>query len=133
MQAMTMQIELRTRNCPLSPQEEKRVRHQLDALGHRVEQFPEPHATLDLKEHGTQRRVTADLRLQLGPQAQHLISHQAAETPDHAVVLAVQDVERQLERVLSSMRGDAAFGVPSRREPVEQRPHPKATGRGPQR
>ncbi len=130
---MTMQIELRTRHCPLSPQEEKLVRHQLHALGRRVERFPEPIATLDLKEQGTQRRVTADLRLQLGPQAQHLISHQAAETPDHAVVLAVRDVERQLERRLSSMRGEDAFGVPSRREPDEERPHPKATGRGPQR
>jgi hypothetical protein len=129
---MAMQIELRTGTCPLSPDEERRIRHQLDALGRRVEQFPEPLATLDLKEQGTQRRVTADLRLRLGPQGQHLISHQAAETPDRAVVLAVQDIERQLERRVSSMRGKAAYGVPSRREPKEERPHPpggKAGGR----
>jgi ribosome-associated translation inhibitor RaiA len=121
---MTMQVQLRNRHCELSPDEEKRIRHQLDSLGRRIEQLPAPLANLDLEEQGTQRRVTADLRLQLGPQGQHLISHQSAETPDRAVVLAVQDIERQLERRLASMGGESTYGVPSRRLSKEQRPNP---------
>jgi hypothetical protein len=66
--------------------------------------------------------VAVDLRLELGPLGSHLISHQAAETADRAVRLAVEDVERQLERQLAVQRGEPSFGVPSRREPTSLRP-----------
>ena len=71
-----------------------------------------------------QRRVTADLRVQLGPLAAHLISHQAAESADLAARLAVEDVERQLERRLAKQRGQPTYSVPSRRLPEALRPHP---------
>lgn len=124
--AMTMNIELHHRNCSLSQAQEARIMHQLDALGGKMNQFPEPTANLRLEQHDMQRRVTADLRLQMGPGGQHLISHQAAETADRAALLAIQDVERQLERELSHMRRQHTFGVPSRRMPAGLRPNPPA-------
>jgi hypothetical protein len=36
----------------------------------------------------------------------------------------VADVERQLERRLATQRGEPTYGVPSRREPAQLRPHP---------
>lgn len=121
---MTMNIVLHHRNFELSPEVETRIRHQLETLGRRVASFPDPLADLRLEQHDMQRRVTADLTLQLGPNAQHLISHQAAETADRAALLAIDDVERQLERQLASMRNEHTYGVPSRREPESLRPHP---------
>lgn len=121
---MTMSIILHHHNFELSPAAETRIRHQLETLGQRVSSFPDPVADLRLEQHDTQRRVTADLTLQLGPNAQHLVSHQAAETVDRAAMLAVDDVERQLERQLASMRNEHTYGVPSRREPEALRPHP---------
>ena len=121
---MTMHIELHHRDCPLSPDQEAHITRQLQTLGHRIEHFPDPLADLRLERHEMQRRVTANLRLQLSPNGQHLISHQAAETADRAALLAIQDVERQLERELSDMRGEHTYGVPSRREPAELRPNP---------
>lgn len=121
---MTMNIALHQRDLELSAEIENRIRHQLERLERRVESFPDPQADLRLERHDAQRRVTADLTLQLGPNAQHLVSHQAAETPDKAALLAIGDVERQLERQLASMRGTHTYGVPSRREPASLRPHP---------
>lgn len=121
---MTMNIVLHHRNFELSPEAETRIRHQLETLGRRVSSFPDPLADLRLEQHDTQRRVTAELTLQLGPNAQHIVSHQAAETADRAAMLAVVDGERQLERQLASMRNEHTYGVPSRREPEALRPHP---------
>ena len=117
---MTLMIDLRARHCPLTEDQERRIRHQLDGLAKRVEQFPDPVATLALREQPPQRRITAELRLRLGPHAGHLVSHQEAETPDHAARLAVDDIKRELERRLSMQRGDASFGVPSRRLPEKR-------------
>lgn len=121
---MTLNSQLHHRNCPLSPDQEARITRQLEDLGHRLDRFPEPMADLRLELHREQRRVTADLRLQLGPSGQHLVSHQAAETADQAALLATTDIERQLERELSAMRREHTYGVPSRRLPGELRPNP---------
>jgi hypothetical protein len=75
-----------------------------------------------LTRHRDQRQVEVDLRVQLGTLGSHLISHQGAETVDRAVRLAVEDVERQLERQHAVQRGEPSFGVPSRRLPSTLRP-----------
>ena len=52
------------------------------------------------------------------------VENRAAETADRAAFLAVKDMERQMERELSAMRGEHTYGVPSRRLPEELRPNP---------
>jgi ribosome-associated translation inhibitor RaiA len=99
-----MNTTLRTEQVTLSKLQEQRILHRLHALGRRLQHFPEPKAELVLRSRPTQRHIAADLRVQLGPLAAHLISHQQAETADHAARLAVEDVERQLERRLASLR-----------------------------
>jgi ribosome-associated translation inhibitor RaiA len=106
----------------LSAADERRLQHQLDGLERRLVHHPEPTAVLVLTGHGRQRRVEAELRVQLGPLGGHLISHQQAETVDRAVHLAIADVERQLERQHAAQSGEPSFGVPSRRQPTALRP-----------
>jgi hypothetical protein len=76
---------------------------------------PTPLAELVLTAHPMQRRVEADLRVRLTPLGAHIVSHQAAPTTDQAVRLAVEDVERDLERKHAEQRGEPSYGVPSRR------------------
>ena len=106
----------------LTPDEQRRIEHQLEALERRLVHHPEPTVKLEIELHPDQRQLGADLRLQLGPLGPHLISHQSAETADRAVRLAVEDLERQLERRLARQRGEPTFGVPSRRLPKQLRP-----------
>lgn len=108
----------------LSPDEQRRIEHHLQALERRLVHFPGPTAKLAIELHPDQRQFRADLRLQLGPLGSHLISHQAAETADRAVRLAVEHLERQLERRLARQRGESTFGTPSRRLPKQLRPSP---------
>ena len=128
---MALEITLETHDNPLGPDEERHIRHHLERLGERLSHFPQPIATVVLKRHPMQREVEVALRVELGPLGEHLISHQAAETAFHAVRLAVEDVERQLERRLAKQRGEHTYGVPSRRLPNADRPHPpeKSTAR----
>lgn len=121
---MTLTTSLATHDVVLSPTEQKRIRRYLGALERRLEHHPEPSATLMLKGHAAARRVTVDLRVQLGPLGEHLVSHQAAESATQAVRLAVEDIERQLDRRHASERGEPTYGVPSRRLPETLRPHP---------
>jgi ribosome-associated translation inhibitor RaiA len=115
----------------LSAAEEDRVRHQLQTLERRLAHFPNPTAELALEAHPAQRRMEVKLRVRLGPLGGHLISQQAAETVDRAVHLAVEDLERQLERRLAQQRGEPSYGVPSRRLPKTLRPHPPAQAETP--
>jgi ribosome-associated translation inhibitor RaiA len=125
---MALTIQMHTGDEPLAERQRERIDHHLRRLEQRLTHFPEPTATLTLRQHQAQRRVTVDLRVELGPMAGELVSHQAAEMPEHAVRLAVEDAERQLERRLSTQRGEPTFGVPSRRLPRGERPHPLTEG-----
>jgi ribosome-associated translation inhibitor RaiA len=98
-------ITLRASQLALSEPQEQRIRRHLQSLDRRLQHFPEPKAELVLSNAPPSRRVSADLRVQLGPLGKHLVSHQQSETPDHAARLAVEDVERQLERHLGALRG----------------------------
>jgi hypothetical protein len=95
--------------------DEQRIEHQLDALEQRLMHHPAPIAELVLTGHAMQRRVQADLRIQLSPLGAHVVSHQSAPSTDQAVRLAVEDVERALEHKHADQRGEPSFGVPSRR------------------
>lgn len=103
---MSLRVVLKSAKCPLRDDEERHIRRHLERLGLRLAHFPEPIATLVLERHPRQRRIEAALRVELGPLGDHLISHQAAETAGHAVRLASEDVERQLERRLAKQRGE---------------------------
>lgn len=119
---MALTTTLKLKNLTLNKTQERRIHRHLERLERRLVHHPEPEATLVLESFRARRQIEVDLRLQLGPLGSHLISHQAAETPDYAVRLAVEDVERQLERRLAQQRGEPTFGVPSRRLPEELRP-----------
>lgn len=95
--------------------EVRRIERQVGGLARRVKQYPGPRLHVVVERFIRQRRVTAETRLQLGPLGPSLVSHQQAETPARAIHAAISDLERQLERHLSKQRGDASFGVPSRR------------------
>jgi hypothetical protein len=58
----------------------------------------------------------------LGVDGAELVSHQSGETAEQAARLAVEDVERQLERYAATLRGEPAYHTPSRREPRDLRP-----------
>lgn len=119
---MALNTTLTLKNLVLDKTEERRIRRHLEQLERRLVHHPDPEATLVLESFPARRQVEVDLRVQLGPLGSHLISHQVAETPDHAVRLAVEDVERQLERRLAQQRGEPTYGVPSRRLPETLRP-----------
>ncbi len=121
---MTLETKLDVHGFSLTADEERRIYRRFASLERRLSHRPEPTVSLALEQHVARREVEADLRVELGPLGPSLISHQAAETADRAVRLAMDDVERQLERQVSAQRGEPAFGVPSRREPRGLRPNP---------
>ena len=114
---MALTIQIDRGNTGLSPRERRRIRYRLAHLGRRMTMHPHPVAALALTVHPTEREAEVDLRVSLGPHAGHLVSHQRAGELDHAVRLAVDDVERQLERRHAHMRREHTYGVPSRRFP----------------
>jgi ribosome-associated translation inhibitor RaiA len=117
-----MPIELTTPKTHLSPETTKRIQHHLDSLDRRLVKFANAATTVNVRERATERRFTADIRLAPGVDSVELVSHQSAETPEAASRLAVEDIERQLERFVATLRGEPAFGTPSRREPKVLRP-----------
>lgn len=121
---MPMKTTRDTTGIELTEAEDRRIQHQLEVLERRLEHHPEPSASLRLTGHPAQRQVEADLRVQLSPLGPHLVSRRAAETVDRALHLAVEDVERQLERRHAKQRGEPSFGVVSRRLPRERPPTP---------
>ncbi len=125
---MTLSIQITVEGLMLSATNQRRIRAHLARLGRRLTDRPQPAAVLSIKRHVGQRRTAADLRLELGPHGPTLVGRQESETPDVATRLAIESVERQLERRTADQRGDAAFGVPSRREPRGLRPHPREEG-----
>jgi len=125
---MALERVLKVNGVALNPVDERRIHHHLDVLEQRLANHAEPTAVLVLTQHRDQRQIEVDLRVQVSPLASHLISHQRAETADRAVRLAIEDVERQLERRHAAQRGEPTFGVPSRRLPAHLRPAPFVPG-----
>lgn len=119
---MTLNVRIHADGFELKPDVQDRFEHMLARLERRLSHFSEPKAVVRLREEGTPTVTTVDLRIELGSHSGELISHQSAPTADHSMRLAMEDVERQLERRLSSQRGEATYGVPSRREPKSERP-----------
>jgi hypothetical protein len=89
--------------------------HVQSSLGRRLVHRPEPIAVLAFAGPNGQREIEASFRVQLGPLGPTLASSRAAPTPDRAAHLAIQAVERQLERQVAGQRGEPSYGVPSRR------------------
>ena len=114
---MAMVIRLQTHALTLTEQEEQRIRRQLAHLEQRLGRYPSPITTLVISAHEAERRITADLRVQLGHLGEHLVAHEDGETAANAARLAVEEVERQIERLHATLAGEATYGVPSRREP----------------
>ncbi|MCC6791456.1 MAG: HPF/RaiA family ribosome-associated protein [Thermomicrobiales bacterium] len=127
---MALEIQMHTTNVVITPAQQERIDRQFESIERRLSDAPDPVARLTLKSQDEQRVVTADLRITLGTKAMELISHQSAEKPDHAVRLALEDAERQLERLRSQQRGEPAYGVPSRRLPKHLRPQGFSEGTG---
>ncbi|HEY7032821.1 MAG TPA: HPF/RaiA family ribosome-associated protein [Thermomicrobiales bacterium] len=125
---MALTTQIHGGDARLGEQQNARIHRHLRRLERRLVHFPAPTAIMTLRRRPEPRQVTVDLRVELGPMAGELVSHQAAETPDHAVRLAVEDAERQLERRLATQRGEPTYGVPSRRLPRSHRPHPLSEG-----
>lgn len=128
---MTLNVRIHADGFDLKPEVGERIEHMLDRLDQRIAHFSEPKAVVRLREEGTPKLTAVDLRVELGSHAGELVSHQTAPTADHAMRLALEDVERQLERRLSTQRGEASYGVPSRREPRTERPAPLTKGQRP--
>jgi hypothetical protein len=115
---MALERMIKTVGVALNAEDERRIQHQFEALERRLIHHADPKLELVLTGHPGRRAVEADLRVQVSPLGNHLISKQAAETANQAVRLAVKDVERQLERRHATQRGEPTFGVPSRRRPA---------------
>jgi ribosome-associated translation inhibitor RaiA len=100
-----------------SPTEEemRRIEQRLEGLEKRLVHRPDPRLHLVLEQHPQQRRSTVELSVSVARHGRTLVSHQAAETAELAVKLAVDDVARQLERVQATQEGQPSWGVPSRR------------------
>lgn len=124
---MTVQTTIELGNTLLNQIEKDRLQRQLGALERRLAHYPESSIDATFEAHPAHRQVEVKLQVRLGRLGAHLISRRSAETADRAVHLAVEDVERQLERHLAGQRGESTYGVPSRRLPDRLRPHsPKA-------
>ena len=119
---MPLNTRIETINLSPTDPERRRIDRQMRGLARRLAHYPESQAVAVLTEHVGQRQIEVDLRVQLGPLGSHLVSHQLAETADRAVHLAIEDVERQLERHNASLRREASYGVPSRRPPTWRQP-----------
>lgn len=117
-----MPFEINTPKTELSPDSERRIQRHIAGLERRLVNFHNPLGRLTIRDRPTERRHTADLVLELGVDRVELVSHHAGESAEHAARLAIEDVERQLERHVSTLRGEATFGTPSRREPKDLRP-----------
>lgn len=125
-----MNASIEIKGFDLDDTQSRHIQHQLDRLDRLLIHRPDPAANLMLKGSARRRQIDVDLRLRLSPKGPTLVSHQTADTAEHAVRLAVEDVDRQLERRVEGQRESASFGVPSRRLPQSLRPHPLRRGNG---
>lgn len=119
---MALNVQYHAHDVTIDPETKARFERLFANLDKRLVHISEPQATARIREVGNPREFSIDLRVELGSHAGELISHKSAPSADHAMRLAIGDIERQLERRLSVQRGEASFGVPSRRLPKDQRP-----------
>jgi ribosome-associated translation inhibitor RaiA len=117
-----MAIELLTPKTHLGPEAERKIQRHLDSLEKRLVNFKNHDGTLTVRDKSTERRFTADLVVATGVDGVELVSRNASETAEQAARLAIEDIERQLERYVATLRGEPSFGTPSRREPKDLRP-----------
>ncbi len=113
---MSLKVLITAQGFRLDDVQERHIRHQLSSLERRLAHRSEPVAHLVLTHQPQQRLYRANLRVHLGPDGPTLVSRQAAQEADHAARMAVEAVERELERRQANQQGAASFGVPSRRE-----------------
>jgi ribosome-associated translation inhibitor RaiA len=118
---VALERKIQLTNATLTPVEERRIERRLNGLERRLTRYPSPNVTLVLRQRPMPRQVDVDIQVYLTPGGTHLISHQTAETADHAVALAIDDVLRAYERHRSTVTHEASYGVPSRREPRTHR------------
>jgi ribosome-associated translation inhibitor RaiA len=118
----TMPVELNTPRTQLGPDSEKRIQRHIAGLERRLVNFANPLISITIKDRAKERRHTADVRVQLGVDGVELVSHNSGESAEHAARLAIEDVQRQLERYVANLRGEPSYGTPSRREPRDLRP-----------
>jgi flavodoxin len=126
---VALERKIQLTNVTLTPVEERRIERHLDRLERRLTHYPSPSVTLVLRQRPMPRQVDVDMQVHLTPGGTHLISHQTAETADHAVALAIDDVLRAYERHRSTVTHEPSYGVPSRREPrAHRQPSSKSPG-----
>lgn len=94
---------LSTGTVPLTEIDRRRITRQMRKLEQRLVHHPSPIVSLALSRHPQRRQVDVSLRVQVGPLGLHLVSHQHSRIATHAVRLAIEDVERQLERLHASL------------------------------
>ena len=119
---MTLNTEYRMRGLTLSKLEEERIQRQVASFEKRIANFPDPRLELAFDEQTSPKTIKVDMRLALGPLGGHLVSHQEGPSADTATKSAFDDLKKQLERRLANQRGEATYGVPSRRLPADLRP-----------
>jgi ribosome-associated translation inhibitor RaiA len=124
---MALERIIRAHGVEWTDIEEKRIQHHMDRLARHLRNHPAPKAMLSFTGYPAKKRIGLHLRVELGPLGGHLLSRQSAETADQATRLAVEDIERQLERRHAAQTGEATYGVPSRRLPSSLRPTPYST------
>ena len=117
-----MPIELSTPKTRISLDSGKRIQRHLNGLEKRLANFHNANVHLTIRDRPTERRHTADAVVALGVDGVELASHHSGESAEHAARLAIEDIERQLEKYVATLRGESSFGTPSRREPRDMRP-----------
>lgn len=112
---MPLKTELQVRGFVLNPLEERRIERNLNRLERRLKDDNDAVVQIVLDWHDDQRRVHASLRLSRTNLGGIFVSHVSAETADQAVREATDEIERQIEKRMATLRGEETYGVPSRR------------------
>lgn len=118
---MALTIDLHTQGRQIKPDQERKIRRDLARLEPRLVHVPAPVVIAKLSELKVAGHYDANVRLDLGASLGELFAEHQGD-PVGAMRAAVEDLERQLERRLANRRGEASYGVPSRRLPRSLRP-----------
>ena len=116
---MAFKLRLKIDGLNLNDLEIRRIRRHLERLGDRLTRWSDPMVAVVLGSRPNPPGVTARIRLRAGHLGEHLIGNQSSDTADEAVQGALSQILRQLERQDANQRGEATFGVPSRRATMD--------------